>query len=382
MLALLLGAGASFLLDSGSSDGKVAGASVATAVRSEVEATDTPAPARTSEAAGNAVVRPEPVAAAAPRASAAAQILDAATASDVSIDPEAPTGTAVAAPPAGTAEAARADAPTAASAVSGPGTGDPSMVGGERAQALQNLAPQLVERLGQIENSVAIAAIDLRRELVFAHEAETYYDLASVAKIPLMLALLEDVERRRQLISEDDQLLLQLMIQWSDNSATGVVWDRLGTAAQELLTALGVSPGVLFINDDWGGGTGNAGGVARLFREIVEGERLSPAVRSDAMALLDGVAAVQRWGLSAGLPADGPRVGLKNGWYPTDDGWLVHTAGYVVNAAGEPDYVVVILSAGHETLDDGVALVEEVATELHAALRPRAGDPALLRATR
>ena len=158
------------------------------------------------------------------------------------------------------------------------------------------------------------------------------------------------------------------MIHTSSNEAASALWQGAGNAVPDLLTQLDVWPGIL-VPGGWGLWTGNAHGVAQVFREIVAGAALSEGVRHDAMGLLAGVASWQRWGISAGLPEGGASVGLKNGWYPAKDGWLVHSAGYVLDAGGQPDYVIVILSAQNKSLAGGIELVEEIAASIHAALR-------------
>ncbi|PZC42822.1 MAG: Beta-lactamase enzyme family protein [Chloroflexi bacterium] len=375
ILALIMGAGASFLLDDGPTPEfapAVLAGVLPTPALVERESDESAAPLSVA-----ATAAPDGVTSGAAPPDPAADPIAADTASESDTTEIAAVGErAPAAAPAGSDDA-DSDDPGADDRAGAPVAAPATPIAW--AQPLQNLAPGVVDRLLAIENNVAIVAIDLRRDLVFTHQGDAYFDLASVAKVPLMLALLRDAERQQRSISEQDQLLLQLMIQWSDNDATNVVWDRVGGMARELLADLGISHGFLFINDNWGGGTGNAEAVARLFQAIVQGDTLSPAVRDGAMRLLDGVAAVQRWGISDGLPPEGPRVGLKNGWYPNSDGWLVHSAGYVLDPDGNPDYVVVVLSADHETLADGVSLVEAIAADLHAALRPAANDVSLLR---
>ena len=235
-------------------------------------------------------------------------------------------------------------------------------------QPLGILAPAIAERLAALPNDIGITTIDLRRDLVFTHQADIYYDLASVAKVPLMLAVLQEGERAERTISRREQVLLELMIHTSSNEAASALWQGAGNAVPDLLTQLDVWPGIL-VPGGWGLWTGNAHGVAQVFREIVAGAALSEGVRHDAMGLLAGVASWQRWGISAGLPEGGASVGLKNGWYPAKDGWLVHSAGYVLDAGGQPDYVIVILSAQNKSLAGGIELVEEIATSIHAALR-------------
>ena len=235
-------------------------------------------------------------------------------------------------------------------------------------QPLGILAPAIAERLASLPNGVGITTIDLRRDLIFTHHAGAYYDLASVAKVPLMLAVLQEGEREERALSRREQVLLELMIHTSSNEAANALWQDAVNAVPGLLSQLDVWPGIL-VPGGWGLWTGNAYGVAQVFREIVAGESLSEGVRHDAMSLLAGVASWQRWGISAGLPEGGGSVALKNGWYPAKDGWLVHSAGYVLDAGGQPDYVIVILSAQHKSLADGVELVEEIAASIHAALR-------------
>ena len=235
-------------------------------------------------------------------------------------------------------------------------------------QPLGILAPAIAERLAALPNGIGITTIDLRRDLVFTHQADTYYDLASVAKVPLMLAVLQEGERQERTLSRREQVLLETMIHTSSNEAASALWQGAGTAVPDLLTQLDVWPAIL-VPGGWGLWTGNAYGVAQVFREIVAGAALSEGVRHDAMGLLAGVASWQRWGISAGLPEGGASVGLKNGWYPAKDGWLVHSAGYVLDAGGQPDYVIVILSAQNKTLAVGIELVEEIAASIHAALR-------------
>jgi hypothetical protein len=248
-------------------------------------------------------------------------------------------------------------------------------------QPLGNLAPDVVERLSGLPGDISVATIDLRRNLAFTHQPDLYYDLASVSKVPLMLTVLRESEREERALSPREQSLLEMMIHSSNNEAAIALWEAVADGASALLFDSDVWPDIL-VPRGWGLWTGNAYGVARLFREIVAGDSLSPDVRDDAMHLLDGVVQWQRWGISAGLPDDGARVALKNGWYPTKGGWLVHSAGYVLDVGGRPDYVLVILSAGNPTFADGVVLIEEIAAGIHAALRPAVVSAGLREPTR
>jgi hypothetical protein len=238
-------------------------------------------------------------------------------------------------------------------------------------QPLANLSPEAAAFVAVLPNTLSIAAIDLRRDLAFVYNGGAYFDLASLAKVLLMLALLEEQNQERRDRSEWERVLLKSMIQWSNNQSADEVWERVGgqARARELLDDLHLSPGIVFAGDGWGDMEGEAMAVARLFREIVGGTVLPDVVRDGAMELLDRVTSGQRWGITAGAPTAAASVGLKNGWYPKDSGWLVHSAGYVLDASGRPDYVLAILSGEHDTLEDGIKTVESIAIALHRAMR-------------
>ena len=236
-------------------------------------------------------------------------------------------------------------------------------------QPLGNVAPDVVDLLLEPPGEISVAMIDLRRNLAFTHRGDVYFDLASVSKVPLMLTVLREREREEQALTQRERRLLEVMIQSSNNEAASTLWDEVSAEVPSLLFDSEIWPDIL-LPRGWGLWTGTAEGVARVFQEIVAGEWFSPDVRDDAMRLLDGVVHWQRWGISAGLPDDGASVALKNGWYPQKAGWIVHSAGYVLDAGGRPDYVLVILSRHNPTLESGIALVEEIAAGLHAALRP------------
>jgi hypothetical protein len=104
--------------------------------------------------------------------------------------------------------------------------------------------------------------------------------------------------------------------------------------------------------------------VAELLRRLSSGRLLDPESTQLAMALLADIHEEQSWGVSAGADAPGARIFLKNGWYPEEDGWRVNSAGMVQGGTG--GYVLVVFSYPDESLDEGIALVEEVAGQINA----------------
>jgi hypothetical protein len=103
--------------------------------------------------------------------------------------------------------------------------------------------------------------------------------------------------------------------------------------------------------------------MALHLARLTSGELLSPADTTFATGLLSGVEADQRWGVSAIVQEIDPEANVlvKNGWYPTDEGWRLNSAGQVYPGDGEPPYVLVIFGNGFETYEEGVSIIESIA---------------------
>ena len=229
---------------------------------------------------------------------------------------------------------------------------------------LQTLAPAAVATAAEAPAAVSVMLIDLTEDTRYGLDPDRPFRLASVGKVAMMLPPLATNPDR------ETAALIAAMIERSDNDAATALWRRWGPAdVRAALAALGLD-GVSVDPVFWGRSEATAEEVAILLAAFVAGDVLPSAVRDPARAHLESVIPAQTWGITAGLPA-GWSAGLKNGWNVHDGAWLVHSAGYLRDGDGAPRYVLAILSAGHPNLERGIAVVEAVAREIHAALADR-----------
>ena len=77
-------------------------------------------------------------------------------------------------------------------------------------------------------------------------------------------------------------------------------------------------------------------------------------------------------GPSDALP--GWSVLLKNGWYPVEIGWRVHSAGIVRDSEARPRYAIVVMMSGQPDFGSGMAAVERIARSIYEALAGRLAD--------
>jgi hypothetical protein len=157
------------------------------------------------------------------------------------------------------------------------------------------------------------------------------------------------------------------MIEASDNVAATELWERAG-AGDGLRTYL-ARKGMLYpdvpTDGSWGDMLASGRDVASFLLYLYQGSLLGERATQTALDLLAGVIDSQAWGV--GVARDEPRVGqthvyFKNGWYPQPQGWIVNSAGIVTGGACE--HIIVILTDGHESLDNGKRLVTSVSTLL------------------
>ena len=273
-----------------------------------------------------------------------------------------------------TAEPTRA-APLSATATPAPepqpearlSTGEPLAKRFPAAVALIEAAPQRV--------GVAVRTPD--REIYIGGD-DGPFALASVVKVPVMIATFERARLAGRALTVEERTLLRQMITLSENEATDALWHSLGggPGLATLLEPLGVA-GIDYAPDhQWGDSLATPFAVIKLLDLLAdEASPLGTEARLEALALMREVAADQRWGASAGVDLStgaAATLAIKNGWYPEPDGWLLNTAGVLSTDAAASIHVIVVLTEGARTQTEGVWTIESIAAAINHAIVPPA----------
>ena len=208
------------------------------------------------------------------------------------------------------------------------------------------------------------------RGVVYAENADVQVPTASVVKVLVLVVALDHARQEGRPATEDELALLWPMITESDNDATSQLWERIGRgqAVSSYLASIGVSGFVPDPKTSWGVSFVSARAMASVLGKLLTGEILDAPSRALAIRMLDDVVPQQRWGVTAGTSAEaGDRVGLKNGWYPGEEGWRVNSVGVVRPRTGD-DYAIAIVTGERATWEEGIDTIEGIAGRINAAL--------------
>jgi hypothetical protein len=221
------------------------------------------------------------------------------------------------------------------------------------------------------EAEVGVALLSSEGAPLLNVNADERFVLASVSKVYLLVAYLSQRYEKGVKLSDADMELLQPMIRVSDNASATAIWKKIGRDAglARFLVSRGLAPVGQNEEKSWGTLLASPAQVAELLWRLTSGALLDPESTQVAMALLAGVHEEQSWGVSAGADDPAARIFLKNGWYPEADGWRVNSAGSVQGP--EQGYVLVVFSYPEESLEEGIALVEDVARRINAFMDRR-----------
>lgn len=222
---------------------------------------------------------------------------------------------------------------------------------------------------GQVGVAVAVPS----RGIVYTLNGDLRFEALNVAKVPIMLAILEQAAASGRPLSGLDLALLEGMITESDNLAADTLWIRAGGSKGIHATLAAAGFADFRLDDDaWGESRLDAEHTATLLAALVDGTGLHAETRRIALDLMARVVPWQAWGASSGLPG-GTTYGAKNGWYLEDEGWALHTSGFVLPQNGEP-YTLAIYSLGGRSYFPARAEIETLAAALHAEVMARLSD--------
>ena len=229
-----------------------------------------------------------------------------------------------------------------------------------------SLKAQLENEIATDSSQVGVALLDANGDLKIGIDSQQPFVLASVAKVYILTAYLDQLSKQREQPSQDDMDLLEPMIHSSSNDAATELWDKIGGSAglARFLSQKGLAPvGPPSEEEEWGTISASPWQVATLFSRLEHGQLLDPASTQVALKLLSDIEADQSWGVSAGAEEPGNILYQKNGWYPEANGWRVNSAAAVSTPSS--DYVLVIFTYPESTLDDGIGRIEGLAAQVN-----------------
>lgn len=162
---------------------------------------------------------------------------------------------------------------------------------------------------------------------------------ASVVKVALMVAYLDDEDVRGRPLSGAEKSSLRSMITISDNSAAAFVSELVGDQAMAGLAARAGMEQFQY-QDAWGLSRTSPGDQVALMGQL--DRLLPPRHRAFARRLLGGVVSSQRWGVWLEVP-EGWRLLSKGGWGITDgtrEGIVHHQVGRLQRAGDSIDFAL------------------------------------------
>lgn len=264
-----------------------------------------------------------------------------------------------------------AEAP-ALSAEPVPGQAPAGAAGPVPARAAERLSAALDQYARELDGDVSAAVYEASTGRTWYYNRDGRYLEASLVKVPILLTLLRQATDEERGLTAEEKHLAAMMIEYSDNPSTTDLYELVGGAPELARTyeLLGVTQ--TEATEIWGANDTGVEDQLRIARAVDEGVAwIDEDLQDFAVGLMENVDAGQRWGISAGVADADAEVALKNGWLQDDTlVWNVGSTGFVRSAAAE--YAIVVLSAGALTMEDGVAVVEDVARLINTFGTPAA----------
>jgi beta-lactamase class A len=231
---------------------------------------------------------------------------------------------------------------------------------------LAELSPEAA-RIAQERGPAGVAVLDMLTGDLYSINGPRAFPMYSTAKVPIMLGLLNQVQREKRAVSGWEDRLLRSMIQQSDNEAASYLLERIGGAAalERYLRAIGIQN--TDMNDyGWGSSTTTAQDMARLMAKLGNCTILNDTLCHYALQIMRGVIPGQRWGVSAGVPSSAS-VALKNGWFPEDEGWAINSIGYIKGKSKR--YSIAVYTQTNASMRYGITTIESISKHVYPAVK-------------
>ena len=244
---------------------------------------------------------------------------------------------------------------------------------GRHRKLAARMSQEIAAALQGRSSVVSLAAADTRTGVTCSFHPRRHFHSASIVKVIILGALLRHLMAENRDLSPDQVTLTTEMITESSNSAATTLWDELGTRHLQRFLNLAKMTHTTLGTDGFWGLTRVTAHDEMLLLKVLKGSHsiLDKPSRSYAMSLMANVIASQRWGVTAGAPAD-MTAHVKNGWLPDPELWVINSIG-VFTGPGR-HYRIVVLTRDNPDMTYGVDTVQDVAEVINHDLNPGATD--------
>jgi hypothetical protein len=243
--------------------------------------------------------------------------------------------------------------------------GEPWPPGGVARRALAEISPQGAAQVRYFSGCcLGIAVYFPSENVIYEVNGNQRFELASVGKLAITLTMIDSAESSGRELTPEELGLIEAMMTASDNDAAEVAWNLAGgaKAVSRLLLKAGLyRPEIK--EENWGTIELSAVDAVELLGAVVDGGLLGDEGQALVLGMMSRVVPWQAWGVALGAPA-AAQAGVKNGWYPEPEGWLINSLGYVVPEDGPP-YVLAVFSLGVPNYFNAIAEVEVISRLLH-----------------
>jgi hypothetical protein len=193
---------------------------------------------------------------------------------------------------------------------------------------------------GRRQGAVSFAVVGTSGALA-CYRCHTRYHSASVVKAMLLVAYLDRLAGRNEILTADHEADLRKMIRVSDNDAASAIFAHVGAdGLRQIAEQAGMAD--FAVNDTWGSARITAADQARFFSQLPEltDARYLAYVRT----LLSSVEPRQSWGIPS-ISRPEWQTFFKGGWLASERGNLVHQAARLEK--GDRSLAIVILTDGN-----------------------------------
>lgn len=224
----------------------------------------------------------------------------------------------------------------------------------------------LSDYLNGLGTKVGVQVLDVTRGMTYSFNADKPFTVASAIKVPIILALLSQLEARKKKPTAAQTSLMTNMIEHSDNDSAAELYGEIGWERGILnflkgLKISGFAPPSSPSTIAYGYSTITPSAMAALLARLDAGTVLNATDRAFVLKLMRHIEDDQRIGVGDSSPS-GATVSMKDGWFYAGG----NTGPYVVNSSGivskgGETYVIAVFTVKDSNFNAGCAIVRHVA---------------------